>query len=239
MNREERSRFIKNTATRLGFSHCGIAKAEFLREEAPLLEKWLKQGRHGSMDYMERNFDKRLDPTKLVKGAKSVVSLLLNYFPKESDRRDPSLPKISVYAFGKDYHLVIKEKLFALKDEIERSLARRGASVASRKIGAGATMRKNTRPRARHRAVFRLPDQAVRRRVHRPGNRRAAPAASARRTGGKTAETLAPRGPDIDRGKKRGSVARGLARDRPVVLPRHRSLGSGRMGIGGQWRAAL
>ncbi len=129
MNLSERSRFIKDTATRLGFSHCGISKAEFLEEEAPLLEKWLKQGRHGSMEYMERNFDKRLDPRKLVDGAKSVISLLLNYFPKETDRRDLSLPKISVYALGEDYHTVIKEKLFAFHQAIETAIGSVGGRV--------------------------------------------------------------------------------------------------------------
>ncbi|MBL4577063.1 MAG: tRNA epoxyqueuosine(34) reductase QueG, partial [Flavobacteriales bacterium] len=88
-------------------------KAEFLSEEAPLLEKWLKEGMHGKMHYMERNFDKRLDPTKLVPGAKSVVSLLLNYFPEER-AIDTTVPKISKYAYGKDYHIVIKEKLKVL-----------------------------------------------------------------------------------------------------------------------------
>ncbi|MGB0811103.1 MAG: tRNA epoxyqueuosine(34) reductase QueG, partial [Flavobacteriaceae bacterium] len=84
-----------------------------LEDEAPRLEQWLRQGHHGSMSYMERNFDKRLDPTKLVPGAKSVVSLLYNYFPKES-QSDTSAPKISKYAYGKDYHTVIKDKLFEL-----------------------------------------------------------------------------------------------------------------------------
>ena len=92
---------------------CGISHAGFLEDEAPRLEQWLRQGHHGSMSYMERNFDKRLDPTKLVPGAKSVVSLLYNYFPKES-QSDTSAPKISKYAYGKDYHTVIKDKLFEL-----------------------------------------------------------------------------------------------------------------------------
>jgi epoxyqueuosine reductase len=89
---------------------CGIAKAGFLEEEAPKLEKWLKEGRHGKMHYMENYFDKRLDPTLLVPGAKSVVSLLLNYHSEEK-QQDPTAPKISSYAYGEDYHLVIKEKL--------------------------------------------------------------------------------------------------------------------------------
>ena len=107
------SQLIKKHAKRLGFLSCGISCAGFLEEEAPRLEQWLQQGYHGSMTYMERNFDKRLDPTKLVPGAKSVVSLLYNYFPKES-QSDTSAPKISKYAYGKDYHTVIKDKLFEL-----------------------------------------------------------------------------------------------------------------------------
>ena len=107
------SQLIKNHAKRLGFLSCGISNAGFLEDEAPRLEQWLRQGHHGSMSYMERNFDKRLDPTKLVPGAKSVVSLLYNYFPKES-QSDKSAPKISKYAYGKDYHTVIKDKLFEL-----------------------------------------------------------------------------------------------------------------------------
>jgi len=109
----QHTQLIKDEAIRLGFSHCGIAKAEFLTDEAPLLEHWLKEGMHGSMHYMERNFDKRLDPTKLVPGAKSVISLLLNYFPRETQEAEGA-PKISKYAYGKDYHLVIKDKLHAL-----------------------------------------------------------------------------------------------------------------------------
>ena len=107
------SQLIKDHAKRLGFLSCGISNAGFLEDEAPRLEQWLRQGHHGSMSYMERNFDKRLDPTKLVPGAKSVVSLLYNYFPKES-QSDTSAPKISKYAYGKDYHTVIKDKLFEL-----------------------------------------------------------------------------------------------------------------------------
>ena len=87
---------------------CGISKATFLEEEAPRLESWLNQNYHGQMGYMARNFDKRLDPTKLVPGAKSVVSLAYNYFPKEAPK-DKTAPKIARYAYGKDYHRVIKD----------------------------------------------------------------------------------------------------------------------------------
>jgi len=100
---------IKQEAKRLGFDFCGISKAEFLEEEAPRLESWLKQNRHGRMEYMENHFDKRLDPRLLVEGAKSVVSLLYNYYPSQS--QNPDAPKISKYAYGLDYHEVIRDKL--------------------------------------------------------------------------------------------------------------------------------
>ena len=89
---------------------CGIAKADFLEEEAPRLEAWLKQGMQGEMQYMENHFDKRLDPRLLVDGAKSVISLGLNYYT-EQQQVDPNSPRISKYSYGTDYHLVIKEKL--------------------------------------------------------------------------------------------------------------------------------
>ena len=101
---------IKSEALRLGFSHCGISKADFLEDHASHLEAWLNKGMQGEMHYMENHFDKRLDPRLLVPGAKSVISFLLNYFPEEK-QSDDSAPKISKYAYGKDYHLVIKEKL--------------------------------------------------------------------------------------------------------------------------------
>jgi len=113
MNTTKNSQLIKQEAFRIGFDFCGISKADFLEEEAPLLEQWLKNGMHGNMHYMENYFDKRLDPRKLVDGAKSVVSLLLNYYT-DKKQEDEAAPKISIYAFGKDYHFVIKEKLKAL-----------------------------------------------------------------------------------------------------------------------------
>ena len=109
MNLTHNKKLITEEAFRLGFSHVGVSKAAFLEEEAPRLEKWLLQNMHGKMSYMERWFDKRLDPRLLVPGAKSVVSLLLNYFPEK--KQDEGAPLISKYAYGKDYHLVIKEKL--------------------------------------------------------------------------------------------------------------------------------
>ncbi|MDG1022698.1 MAG: tRNA epoxyqueuosine(34) reductase QueG [Flavobacteriaceae bacterium] len=111
--RAHHSDLIKYKAKDLGFLSCGIAKAGFLSEEAPKLEQWLQEGRHGKMTYMENHFDKRLDPTLLVPGAKSVVSLLLNYHSEEK-QSDPEAPKISTYAYGQDYHTVIKEKLTQL-----------------------------------------------------------------------------------------------------------------------------
>lgn len=100
---------IKSEANRLGFTFCGISKAEFLENEAPYLENWLNQNRHGKMQYMENYFDKRLNPTLLVEGSKSVISLLYNYFPKQQQVQDSY--KISKYAYGEDYHHVIKDKL--------------------------------------------------------------------------------------------------------------------------------
>ena len=114
------STLIKTEAKRLGFLSCGISKTEFLEEEAPRLEKWLNNNMHGQMQYMENHFDKRLDPTKLVEGSKSVVSLLLNYFPSEEQNQDSF--KLSKYAYGTDYHFIIKDKLKSLlhfiQDEI-------------------------------------------------------------------------------------------------------------------------
>lgn len=111
---------IKDEAKRLGFLSCGISKAEFLEEEAPRLEKWLNQNMHGEMQYMENHFDKRLDPTKLVEGSKSVISLVLNYFP--SEEQDPDSYKISKYAYGMDYHFVIKDKLKNLLQFIQEEI---------------------------------------------------------------------------------------------------------------------
>ncbi|MGW9685270.1 tRNA epoxyqueuosine(34) reductase QueG [Flagellimonas sp. 2504JD1-5] len=120
MNAMDYSKKIKTEAKRLGFLSCGISKAEFLEEEAPRLEKWLNQNMHGEMRYMENHFDKRLDPTKLVEGSKSVVSLLLNYFPSEEQNQESY--KISKYAFGTDYHFVIKDKLKSLLNFIQEEI---------------------------------------------------------------------------------------------------------------------
>ncbi len=107
---EERSLTLKRLATNHGFMSCRISKAGFLEEEAPKLEKWLKNQQHGKMDYMANHFDKRLDPTLLVEGCKSVVSLTVPYFP-ETDIQEQFDLKISKYAYGDDYHKVVKKKL--------------------------------------------------------------------------------------------------------------------------------
>jgi epoxyqueuosine reductase len=118
--------FIKQKAKELGFDFCGISKAEFLEEEAPRLENWLKKGMYGKMAWMEQHFDKRLDPRLLVEGTKSVVSLLLNYYPEKE--LDLEL-KISKYAYGQDYHHVIKDKLKTLFDSIRTEVGEVGGRV--------------------------------------------------------------------------------------------------------------
>lgn len=109
-NKIKYTKLIKEKAKQLGFSFCGISKAEFLLSEAPKLEKWLKENKNGKMAYMENHFDKRLDPTLLVEDAKSVISLMYNYFTPKN-QLDSLAPKISKYAYGEDYHDVVKEKL--------------------------------------------------------------------------------------------------------------------------------
>ena len=120
-SKSEYTSFIKGEAKRLGFLSCGISRAEFLEEEAPLLEIWLNNGCHGEMSYMGNHFDKRLDPTKLVDGAKSVISLTLNYYSDEL-QLDLAAPKISRYAYGEDYHSVIKSKLGLLIESIQEHI---------------------------------------------------------------------------------------------------------------------
>ncbi|HEY8690892.1 MAG TPA: tRNA epoxyqueuosine(34) reductase QueG [Chitinophagaceae bacterium] len=112
--------FIKSCAKELGFDHCGIARAHKLDEDAKRLERWLDKGFQGKMDYMQNYFDLRIDPTKLVPGAKSVITLLLNYFPSEQQRKDA--PQISKYAYGKDYHEVIREKLKVFLQMIKENI---------------------------------------------------------------------------------------------------------------------
>ena len=113
--------FIKNKAIDLGFISCGISKSGFLKDEVNRFEKWLKNNYHGKMSYMERNFDKRMDTTKLVEGSKSVISLLYNYYPSTKINNDNNF-KISKYAYGKDYHLIIKKKLKSLLNEMRNEI---------------------------------------------------------------------------------------------------------------------
>ncbi|MEY2963196.1 MAG: tRNA epoxyqueuosine(34) reductase QueG [Bacteroidota bacterium] len=120
MTKAEASLLIKKLAREAGFTSCGISEAGFLEEEATGLENWLKNGFHGSMSWMENHFDARLDPRILVPGAKSVVSVLLNYYPEEQQKE--GLPKISKYAYGRDYHKVIKGKLKKLMDGIREEI---------------------------------------------------------------------------------------------------------------------
>jgi epoxyqueuosine reductase len=119
-NKEKYTQLIKAESKRLGFLSCGISKAGFLEDEAPRLESWLNRNMNGQMSYMENHFDKRLNPTLLVDGAKSVISLLLNYYPAELQNLDSY--KISKYAYGHDYHQVIKEKLNELLHFIQTEI---------------------------------------------------------------------------------------------------------------------
>lgn len=119
-NTEKYTQLIKTEAKRLGFLSCGISRVGFLEAEAPRLEKWLNAQMNGKMGYMENHFDKRLDPTLLVEDAKSIISLTLNYYPEI--KQNMGSYKISKYAYGQDYHYVIKEKLkellFFIQNEI-------------------------------------------------------------------------------------------------------------------------
>lgn len=118
------SKLIKEEAKRLGFMACGISKAEFLEEESTRLEAWLNANHQAGMSYMENHFDKRLDPRLLVDGAQSVISLLFNYYPKPIDSADSY--KVSKYAYGEDYHYVVKDKLKALLNFINEKIGEVG-----------------------------------------------------------------------------------------------------------------
>ncbi len=117
---EKNTHIIKQIAAAMGFDFCGIAKAQYLEDDARRLSSWLEKGRHGNMQYMENHFDVRVDPSKLVPGAKSVITLLFNYYPQST--QPINLPKISKYAYGQDYHGVIKTKLkeflFTIREQI-------------------------------------------------------------------------------------------------------------------------
>lgn len=117
---EQHTAIVKKVARELGFDYCGIAQAKKLEEDERKLTNWLQKGLHGNMHYMENYFDLRVDPTRLVPGAKSVITLLLNYYP--SEKQEDTAPQISKYAYGKDYHLVIKEKLYAFLAELKASI---------------------------------------------------------------------------------------------------------------------
>ena len=117
MNPAERSYFVRSAANRLGFDHCGLARAQRLDEDARRLESWLNKGFQGSMHYMENHFDLRVDPGKLVPGARSVITLLLNYFPAQ--QQNDKAPQVSKYAYGQDYHDVIRPKLNAFLLELK------------------------------------------------------------------------------------------------------------------------
>ncbi len=119
-NQRQDSALIKSLAAELGFNYCGIAKAALLTDDAKRLEQWLAKGMQGNMQYMENHFDLRIDPTKLVPGAKSVITLLLNYFPEEQPYSET--PKIAKYAYGQDYHQVIREKMKELIELIKEQI---------------------------------------------------------------------------------------------------------------------
>jgi len=119
-SRSHNSLFIKKSAAALGFDMCGIARAQKLDADAFRLEEWLNKNYHGSMQYMENYFEMRIDPSKLVPGAKSVITLLKNYFPE--DKQNNAAPKISKYAYGKDYHNVIRKKLIEFIELIKENI---------------------------------------------------------------------------------------------------------------------
>lgn len=121
INRQHHTDLIKQKARALGFSYCGISKAELLADEAPRLEEWLRRGYQGKMGYLENYFDKRLDPSLLVPGARSVISLIYNYFPQRDLAREGEY-KIAKYAYGEDYHFVVKDKLKTFLDEIRHEI---------------------------------------------------------------------------------------------------------------------
>jgi len=125
--RQQLTQFLKDRAAALGFSFCGVAKAEFLADEAPRLEEWLRRGYQGKMSYLENHFDKRLDPTLLVPGAKTVVSLIYNYYPSKDLSRQGEY-QIAKYAYGEDYHFVVRDKL----TELMESLQQEAGAIAGR-----------------------------------------------------------------------------------------------------------
>jgi len=121
MLKSETTQIIKSIAAELGFSFCGISKSEFLKDEAPRFEEWLHRGYAGTMNYLKENFDKRLDPRLLVPDSKSVISLMYNYFPEKDLAKNSNL-KIAKYAYGEDYHFVVKEKLKIFLQRIQDNI---------------------------------------------------------------------------------------------------------------------
>ena len=128
MNKTLLSGFIKTEALKAGFADCGIARAQHLPDEKKRMEEWLSKGLHADMSYLERNKEKRYNPEILVEGAQSVISVLYNYFPAKKLSEDDNY-KISKYAYGKDYHFIIKQKLAALLAAIEAKTGRRKARI--------------------------------------------------------------------------------------------------------------
>lgn len=128
MNRQERSHIIKSESAKIGFHFCGISKAEKLDNEARQLEEWLHKGLHGKMQYMENHFDKRIDPAQLVPGALSVISLMYNYYPDKKQTDDAGF-KIAKYAYGEDYHFVIKDKLKTLLHILQEKIGQFQARI--------------------------------------------------------------------------------------------------------------
>jgi epoxyqueuosine reductase len=121
VTKQELSEMIRHEAKQIGFDACGIARAEYLKEESVHLKSWLHNNMHGSMKYMENYFDSRVDPTRLVKGSKSVIVVLLNYYTDKT-QTDRNAPVISKYAYGKDYHLILKGKLHRLFDFLKSKM---------------------------------------------------------------------------------------------------------------------
>ena len=121
MSPDQHRSIIQQAAAQCGFSYCGISAAAFLEKEAKELEAWLQQGLHGKMQYMENHFDKRVDPSKLVPGAQSVISLMYNYYPPVEQSHENG-PKIARYAYGEDYHFVVKDKLREMVSLLEEKI---------------------------------------------------------------------------------------------------------------------
>lgn len=123
----QRTDLVKEVVLNHGFLNCGISESGYLETEAPRLESWLNKQYHGSMQWMENHFDKRLDTSKLVEGSKSVITMTFNYFPSES--QEPGAPKIAKYAYGEDYHFVLKDKMRSVVESLQQSIGAFDARV--------------------------------------------------------------------------------------------------------------